>query len=1208
MNIFFIVLGILTFSNICNAGFSFSNKTSAIKVMGNSTFQIDTPITGWNGTLTIDSGGTVAGSSIQFQEGALSDTTSESGVVEGTFERNFDSISVDNVLLNGDKSIHINGEVRGTVLIEGMNNKISGSPRFTRPITLSDTITSHLTLGIVSDCDVNIALNSGALSLDNKLEMAPGTSITSVGGTGIINLNDNTLGIGGVTNGWIDDFTFPTAGTIQLSSDLNLKSTWLFQSDTTINGQGNSLDITDASAKIIISPGVTLCLSDVTLNGLKTLKVIFQANDSALKLSNANITLTGNFSQTTGQFIVYGESKINMGATPFQWIQSAGAIFINNASTLWLDTGNNDVPAVFGFMSTANVLSSYVDNNVIKQVVDFDRVRDAVIRYLVSGSVNQNTTIESSFFVQPEEAIVFTGNSTVAASGINISFANTTDPQFVIETGNNVTFAGNQTLSVYSNTIQIEEGATLGIDGDTSIVLNSDVSLPTGNIKIKNPGGSLNISGSGGTKRFGLSAVPGLVPATFDIGYGEMVISNADFYGLDRVKKSRSMVNGVLKEGCIVLDGNARIHVQNNTDMNFRVRGSENSLIIEKNNVKFTGKINFDEVGDNVLHIRFELDAEEDQLGFAIGKDTMNLFSSTGIARLIIDDFDVLIENLDPDSFIVGGHSFINGQFIRIKSNPIKQGSSDLSLGRDLVFLKEGDLFVPIQIIANSASLSLRRGASFASAFKFPNLPEFEHYFRNRSLTRAPRRPNLRIPGVIDSRTTRDVVRIQKNGQITNFGSDPFAPLELQLSGGARVQPPVRRRKKTVKPVRGLSIPDFKDTEYTDSIKKTDAIYVSGVDNKIIVTGNFEVSGKIVMDEGSELIFQFDDSVDTPKAIKISTILDDGSKGLYLPKSSSIIFSGAGQVIFDDKYKLEFYGDDPIPVSISGNNQSFEDNRPTLIFKDYAELAIDLDEKIEFFGKGQILLQNNASARISVGQLLIGTDTEDNFNITTDRMASIKLGTIGSDLTASPDRAAARFSLGEGDFAVKFDRGSILQINNDGVFEVALNRGVYQNGHVSEFLFNDKSTLEIEEGGRLALAQISMSDLGSTDSNFSWNNVDGVVKGNGMVAFYSQAYSTPIFEGSVQSNQFKLSGSSSLAICKELVRKTKSGLIKAADFTDIDGQYQIILRNNVVVDLNSTDTIRREDPTLGTVFGTDAAGIRFAILTTGERQSLTAAI
>lgn len=1176
--------------------------------MQNSTLQIDTPITGWNGTLSIDSGGTVAGSSIQFQEGALSDSTSESGVVEGTFERNFDSLSTDNVLLNGDKSIHINGEVRGTVLIQGLNNKISGSPRFTKPITLSNSISSHLTMGIVSDCDVNIDLNSGALSLDNKLEMAPGVAITSTGGTGIINLNDNTLGIGGITNGWTNNFNFPTGGTIQLSSDLALKSVWLFQDDTTINGLGNSLDITSTSAQIIIGPGATLCLSDITLNGLKTLKLIFQANDSTLKLSNANITLAENFNQTTGEFIVTGESKINMGATPFEWVQSLGAIFSNHASTLWLDTGNNDIPAVFGFMNATNVFTSYVDNNVIKQVVDFDRVRDSVIRYLVSGSVNQNTQIESSFFVQPDEAMVFTGNSSVSANGINISFANTAEPQFVIETGNNVTFTGNQTLSVYSNTMQIEEGATLGVDGQTSIILNSDVSLPTGNIKIKNPGGSLNISGAGGTKRFGLSAVPGLVPATFDIGYGELVISNADFYGLDRVKKSRSMVNGVLKEGCIVLDGNARIHVQNNTDMNFRVRGTENSLIIEKNNVKFTGKINFDEVGDNILHIRFELDSEEDQLGFAIGKDTMNLFSSTGIARLIIDDFDVLIENLDPDAFIVGGHSFINGQFIRVKTNPIKQGSSDLSLGRDLVFLKEGDLFVPIQIIANSASLSLRRGPSFASAFKFPNLPEFEHYFRNRSLTRAPRRPNLRIPGVIDSRTTRDVVRVQKNGQITNFGSDPFSPLELQLSGGARIQPPVRRRKKTVKPVRVVSIPDFTDTEYTDNIKKTDAIYVSGVDNKIVITGNFEISGKIVMDEGSELIFEFDDSVDTPKAIKFSTILDDGTKGLFLPKSSSIIFSGAGQVILDDKYKIEFFGDDPTPMSISGNNQSFEDNRPTLIFKDYAELAMDLGEKVEFFGKGQILLQNNASARISSGQLLIGTDTEDNFNLTTDRMASIKLGTIGSTLTAAPERANARFSLSEGDFSVKFDRQSMLQINNDGVFEVALDRGIYQNGHISEFLFNDKSTLEIEEGGRLALAQISMSDLGSIDSNFSWNNIDGVVKGNGMVAFYSQAFSTPIFEGSVQSSQFKLQNSSSLAICKELIRKTKTGLIKASDFIDIDGQYQIILRNNVIVDLYSTDIIRREDPTLGTVFGTDATGIRFAILTTGERQSLTSAI
>lgn len=1176
--------------------------------MPNSVLQIDAPITGWNGTLTIDSGGVVAGSSIQFQEGALSDTVSEAGVVEGTFERNFDSISIDNVSLNGNKSIHINGEVRGTVIVEGLNNKISGSPKFTKPINLSNTITSNLTMGIVSDCDVDINLNGGTLSLDNKLEMAPETKITSSTGTAIINLNENTLGIGGVENAWADNFTFSSAGTLQLSSNLKLKSIWLFQGDTTINGGGNVLDITDTAAQIIIGPSITLCLTDMTLSGLKNLKIIFQANDSALKLSNANITMTGNFNQTNGELIVCGESKINMGSTPYEWVQSSNATFSNLASTLWLDTGNNDVPAIFGFLNSSNVFSSYLDNNIIKQVVDFDRVRDSVIRYLVSGSVNQNAQIESSFFVQPEEAMVFTGNSNITADGVTINFSNTPAPQFVIETGNNVTFKGNQTLSVYSNTMQIEEGATLAVDGQTNIILNSDVSLPTGNVKIKTPGGSLSISGTGGTKRFGLSAAPGLVPASFDIGFGELVISNADFYGLDRVKKSRSMVNGVLKEGCIVLDGSARIHVQNDTDMNFKVRGTNNALIIEKNNAKFTGKITFDEVGDNVLTIRFELDAEEDQLGIAFGKDSMNLFSSGGIARVIFDDFDVLVENLDPDAFIVGGHAFINGQFVRIKTNPIKQGSSDLSLGRDLVFLKEGDLFVPIQIISNTTALSLRRGPDFANAFKFPNLPEFEHYFRNRNLTRAPRRPNLRVPGVVDSRTTKDVVRIQKNGQITNFGSDPFSPLELQLSGGARIQPPVRRRKKTVKPVRLISIPDFTDTEYTDNIKKTDIIYVSGVDNKIMITGNFQISGKIVMDEGAELIFEFDDSVDTPKAIKFATILDDGTKGLVLPKSSSLIFRGAGQVIFDDKTKIEFTGDDPTPILVSGNNQTFEDNRPSLIFKDYSELAMDLGERVEFFGKGQILLQNNASTRIAYGQLVIGANPDDNFNLTTDRKSSIKLGNIGSTLTTTPERAGARFSIAEGDFSIKFDKQSILQINNDGVFEVALDRGIYQNGHISEFIFNDKSTLEIQEGGRLALAQISMNELGNIDSNFSWDNLDGSVKGNGMVAFYTETYSTPIFEGSIQDKQFKLQGSSSLAICKELVRKTKTGLIKAADFTDLSGQYQVILRNNVIVDLESTDIIRREDPTLGTVFGTDGAGIRFAILTTGERQALTSSL
>lgn len=1225
MNNFLKVIIFLMFTPVVFAGFAFSNKSSQIKVSANSTFQIDSAINGWNGTLAIDNGGTVTGNSIQFQDGLLADSASESGAVEGSFERNFTGVVVDNISMTGNQGTHINGDVRGTVFVAGLNNKITGNPRFLNPINLSNSIATSLAMGITKDCDVDINLNGGTLTLDNKLILASGKKITSSGAVGTLNLNNETLVLGSVAAGWTDEFNIQNNGTIELVGSTTLKNVWTIGGEVSLSGNGNIFDITHAAAKIVIDSGATLILNDVLLKGVQNLKLVFQDATSKLKLVNAKLAMTGNFNQTTGELISVSESKIFMTTSMHAWIFSADGLFLNQGATLWLDTGASDTPPTFGFDSGAVAILTYVNGDTVKQVVDFELVRESVVRYLVSGSVDQNVEIEASFFVQPTESLVFTGNSDVTSNGVNINFSNTPEPQFVITENNQVTFTGNQTLSVYSNTMDIQEGAILGISGETQITLNGDLSFPTGTIKITNPGGTLTLAGIGGTKRVGLSSAPGIVPAVFDIGYGDLVISNADFFGLQQVKKSRSFVNNVLREGRIVLDGACRVHVQENTDMNFHVRGAGNVLVIEKNNVKFTGKITFDEFSDNTLEVRFELDAENDQLGIMFGKDSMNLFSTGGIARLHFNDYDVLIDNLDPDSFLVGGHAFLTGQFLRVKTNPIKQGSSDLSLGRDLVFLVSGDLRIPVEVVSSVATLGLRRGANFLKSFSF-NLPEYEHYFANRSLTRAPRRPQLRIPGIIDSRNSKDVIRIQKNGQITNFGVDPFASLELQFSGGARVKPPVRRLKRNVKPVRAVVTPNFNDPEYTDQIKDNDKIYVSGQDNKIIVTGNFEVRGQIIMDEGAELIFEFDDSIDTSKAVRIATTTEAGESGLLLPKSASIIFQGAGQVLFQDESRLTFAGEEPTLISATAGLQAFNDNRPSLIFKNYAELAVDLNETIEMEGRGQVLFQNNASARISRGQVLLGLASDDIFNLTVDRKSSIRLGSIFDEASNADFNGDAYFSLGAGNFSVKFDRDSLLQIRNGGAFEVALDKGVYHDGHAEEFDFVEKSTLDVGPGGRLALGQLSLSEGGVLNSKFSWNNLDATIIGGGVVAlFTADDYNAPLLTGILQNRKFSvLSGAlnvpaslaSALGVTKKLIQITENGVFptkapflitdkglwKAVDFIDADDNYKIITPTDNVVQLELDDRLRREHVIEGTVYGTHATGIDFAVFSNGQIQ------
>lgn len=1203
---------ILSFS--LQANFKFNNSAQLV-VKSGSSLEVTQPININAGEIVIESGATVSGTSdIVLSSASLIDRASSSEKMEGSFVRKFNtSTLVDGINLTGGQKVAINGPVLGDVSVSGLNNVINGSPKFYKSIVLSNSVPTSFQMGIFSDCDVDIELAGGTLSLGHSLKMASGKKISSSTGSATVALNTESLAIGGVSGAWTEAFTFSGGGKLNLYSDLSLKGAWTFNGNTTISSSGSALDISNVDAQIVIGSGTTLELDSINLSGLQNGKLVFTDSTSTLKLSNSNITMSGDFDQNVGSLIT-SSSTIAIGT--HYWKLGSTASFVNAYGELWLDTLESDQPPVFTqAVGLTNV--SLVNNSTVKQKVDFQKVTAATNRLLVSGSVSQDVTMQTDLNVNSGSAIVATDNIAINSAGTAINFSKSDSPQLVVDQGKVLSLVGDHTLNIQSNTIFIDQGAILATVGTTTINAADNISIPSGTMKVAQDSVLVINGSSNGDTKFGLSSEPGMPPAKMEVGIGKVELKGINFYNIEQATVEKKVVNGVVVQGEFILSGGAKIHIKEDCKVNFRVRGDNNTLIIHKSGVVFSGTIKFETYDTNVLNIKFELDNEDEPMTLEFGPNAMQLFSSGGFAKLNFLDRDVTVINSNSTSFVTGGHAFLNGESVTISLNPIVQSVSDLGLSSSLLLQNDDTIDNPF---VNKSPKEFLQGRSpdFIDEFRFPFLAKHENYFRNNSLipSRAPvSRPTLRIANTVAG-VRKGVIKLFNNSKLTKFtGSAQFDSLELQFTGNGSVLSVPRRQKRTVNPVKSKA-PDFEDESYTDNMRKNDRVFVSGTGNRFLVTGNLQFNNQLYLDEQSELIFEFDDSIDTPKAILFRPVDQDGNPYLYLPKSSTIVFNGSGQVVFDPYLQIEFGGDNL--VAVNAKNGIFEDNRPSLIFKNYSQMILDQGQQLLFFGKGQMMFQNNSKLDISYGNLSIGNSSSDIFNMTFDRQAILSVGDVqySGNSTAAIDSSPARLSLAYGSFSLKYLKQSTLMVQNGGLIELMLSNGIYTGAEITEFSLAGQSILNLQNYGRIAIAQPTENLGGSIAHNFYFDNLDSVLQGSGLMTFYTAFSSSPVYEARIQPDRYFKSESISPYDCfKKFAQITASradispnpdllGLEFAVDYTDIDNLYKLRNKQGITTTLINGDTIRREAPGGGIVFGTASSGTNFAILENGSRVNV----
>ncbi len=207
-------------------------------------------------------------------------------------------------LLDGNDLIFLHyGTLPLVTYVEGTGNSIQGNGNIIEPIVLLAP-TAALTMNLAGSLSANLMLNGGTVTLQGGLTLIDG-AVISTGGT--MNLSAYSLDLPAEDTMWSAPIQWQAANAnINLNGSTSLSGEWIFTGNTTINGNGNTLDLSDGGT-LVVNNGVTLTLKNVSLSGLSNTSILMVDNGSQLVLDDVTWVQNTDISFDTGSITFIGE-------------------------------------------------------------------------------------------------------------------------------------------------------------------------------------------------------------------------------------------------------------------------------------------------------------------------------------------------------------------------------------------------------------------------------------------------------------------------------------------------------------------------------------------------------------------------------------------------------------------------------------------------------------------------------------------------------------------------------------------------------------------------------------------------------------------------------------------------------------------------------------------------------------------------------------
>ena len=1054
--VFFSIL-LITSSLQLFATYNFNGTNSAIKVGPGATFNVDSDLNVINGSLIKDATANITGNPIYMTHSIL-----ESHLFEGLITGTYDPTGEDIIKLHGnpnslDRLRCQPGNLIHQLQIYGTNNRLDGQPIFKNPIWFDNYAT--LTIGIVSNLNQNLQLNDGTLILDNELNLADNIQIM---GTGTVECNNQRFAFGGKDLHGTHTVNMVHASDIHFNNYFLLSGMWVMDQDAEINGHANTFDLCPIGT-MVIKPNTTVNITDLTM---RIGWLIFEDESSTLKMTRSHLELCHSVTFTTGGFYVDDESSFILKGNDIT-IDMNASITVDH-TILWLDNINAPRPADLYWNNNQADAETLIDTGTILRritITDLNYLHQLITENTYNINNNWELTISNSTviidlvaccsevkanccgesgvddpctttedllplgqvccsrFVHPGQYAHITTDTFIDGCGAIWIFADPDHAQFIIDANTTVTLLNIDFTRINRNTFDLGKNSKIYIGENVNFEIAENITFTSGLIQVLE-----------GTNKFVMRSIDGQHKVSFapdcpneylsrqnvcrhrnlcpdpmlDITDGYLELQNIEVSGIQYIQHSTTGTHYIL------LNGETAINVEQDTLLNFKAQGEENELRFLKNNINLKGTITFGDCPENLLHIRSPIPEKLTELPTILLGDNCNgyrciyLTSDLGRASLIFNDDAIIVKNLGENSFVTADHAYLGGNIVDIRTNPIKQTTTDLELASNLTLLSDQ----PQAIIFDSDD-------PFKSLM-FDDLDKFDELELE-----STRYPNITSDDTLyyDMTTAlgnaSGLITLQ-NTTATNFYPHVSDALSLTMKNGSTL--------------------NVKDTAVT--IKSSDTVAVSGTNNTIKVSNQLTINGALTCAANAHLVFEFDEQATNP------TVIFPASSTLTLASNVRIEFKGNGTVQFGDGSQIIFMGGSP---------------KSSLIIHDGATMQLASNATATMRGQGIFMVTDGGTVSIEGNQnLVIGSSTSDAIHISLARGGTIKLD--------SSNTTNARLSLNLGTHSLSVAQSGMLFVGTNGIAEFNVLNGAISAGTISNVTFESNGILYVDSTGKLSLA------------------------------------------------------------------------------------------------------------------------------------------
>lgn len=884
-----------------NAKVNFGSPSSAIKISATGQFHLTQDLSDVDGTIKREDSTVITGDAdkkINFTQGTLE---SNDAPIELTASYDPNDPDGKTILLTGNDKLRAEpGTIVEHIQIENANNLMMGQPLFSNPLVFTDA-NATLTMAIHSKLNQNIQLNNGTIMLAHDLELSDGVNVL---GGGTLNLNNNQFAFGSKELNHTDNIFWVNADAEYLHGKTNLGSIWYYTGDSTLNGNGNVLDLS-LGGTIFVNANTTLYITDLVIKRLGLGGIQFADETSKIILSNVEIELATNYNTTTGGFYVEGPTTFIL--EDKDWLFDTDASLSVDGIVLWTDrkgTPTTDRGMVL-FGAPKDQHYSSINSGTIKEKVylsDVDSLQEQIninagdiamleVRMDIAETniINNSNaiaaladdfylpwagTLTTSVFacasghLDPCKQIIIAADSlTLDGEGSMIVFSNPDGPQFIVEPGYCVTLQNLNLQNVNAKTFQLGECSCVKFGPNVTIGITEDVSFEGYKMEIID--GTLTIYGIGGIRQLGFdgsvpvctgceenqrereSRPPFVAPNMFKLNGNTLALKNIELMNPEEIDNN--------PEGKIKLEGTTIVNFMQDNPRHFMVEGIDNIFRMRQNGLTLDGSLSFGQEPVNQLRLIHKIPGGltvSPQITF--GDNLAHITSQDGIAELIFDDDVIRVINEGFNAFVLDENAFIGGRQVAIWDRPIRQISDEVDFADDLVLTSNGE--GPIQ---QAGGLYIPPPAPDPTPGDDAPPPDPSGYTpglvgyqvnggRPRPLIlRSPRRTRHR-DHMIQQAPSKQIGE-EHEQSLTSFTISQEKPLVLVMGGDTKI---------TLAP---------EDVE----LKPEDTIYVSGKNNIIHITQTLTLNGELLFEKEAHLTIEItgqnpEDALKLPPGVMIN--------------------------------------------------------------------------------------------------------------------------------------------------------------------------------------------------------------------------------------------------------------------------------------------------------------------------------------------------